>query len=129
MNYILLTAHNQLESVVQLITVTLIFIFVLFITYWTTRFAGNYKKQQMVGKNIQIVETVSISNSKFLQIVKVGNKFFLISLCKDMVSLLSELNEEDIDLQTPVNSGDAFKSILEKFKKNEQVNSNEKKDS
>lgn len=116
---------DGIRSVAQLLTVFLIFILVLFLTYWTTRFAGNFQKQQMAGKNIQVMETVSVSNGKFLQIVKIGNRYFVIGVSKDNITYLCELKEEDLDFSSSQSTGDSFKNILEKFRKNGQVLNNE----
>ena len=122
---LLMTGSDGIRSVAQFFTVLLVFVFVLFLTYWTTRIAGNMRKQQMNGKNIQIMETVSISSSKYLQIIKAGNRFFLIGICKDTMTYLCELKEEELDFTANTGSGETFKNILEKFKNNGQVVNNE----
>lgn len=127
---ILLTADNSIvSSVSQLLTVLFIFIFVLFLTYWTTRLAGSYKKQQMVGKNIQVMETVGISASKYLQIVKIGSRYFVIGVSKDTITYLCEINEDELDFSNSSKAGESFQSILEKLKKNGQVNNSEEENS
>ena len=108
---------NSVGSVGQLLTVTLIFIFVLVLTYFVTRFAGTYKKQQMLGKNIQILETMPLSSSKYLQIVKAGEQFFLIAISKDQVSLIGELHGEQLDFSESNSSGTSFQMILDKVRK------------
>lgn len=121
----LTTGYDGVRSAAQLLTVFVIFVFVLFLTYWTTRFAGNYKKQQIAGKNIQVMETLGISNSKFLQILKIGKKYVVIGVCKDTITYLCELKEEDLDFSADGGNGETFKNILERFKKNGQVVNNE----
>lgn len=127
---VLLTAgYGIVSSVSQLLTVLLIFIFVLVLTYWTTRFAGNYKKQQMTGRNIQVMETVGISASKYLQIIKIGSKYFVIGISKDTITYLCEINGEELDFSNSSGAGESFKSILEKLKKSGQVNDSEEENS
>lgn len=129
---ILLAATNgTVRSVSQFLTVLVIFIFVLFLTYWTTKVAGSYRKQQMSGKNIKIIETISISASKYIQIINIGDKYFAIGIGKDTISYLCELNGDSLNLaDESVSSftGEAFKDILDKFKKSGQVNDNEESD-
>ncbi len=119
----------MVSSVSQLLTVLFIFVFVLFLTYWTTRLAGSYKKQQMVGKNIQVMETVGISASKYLQIVKIGSRYFVIGVSKDTITYLCEINEDELDFSKSSKTGESFQSILEKLKKNGQVNNSEEENS
>ena len=50
----------------------------------------------MQNKNIQVVETFRVSNNKFIQIIQVGKKYLVISVCKDVVNILTELTEEEL---------------------------------
>lgn len=50
----------------------------------------------MQNKNIQVVETFRVSNNKFIQIIQVGKKYLVISVCKDVVNILTELTEDDL---------------------------------
>ena len=115
----LTVGSNGLESVVQLITVTIIFVFVLALTYFATRYIGNYQKSKLAGSNIQVLETMRISNSKYLQIIKAGEKHFVIAVCKDTITYLCDLNAEDLVFKNTSTEfkTENFKAILEKFKK------------
>ena len=93
---VLLGVFSKWDSVFQLIGVLLIFLFVLAITYVTTRWIGQYQQGMMQNKNIQVVETFRVSNNKFIQIIQVGKKYLVISVCKDVVNILTELTEEDL---------------------------------
>lgn len=115
----LLFTSGGIDAAAQLITLVFIFIFVLALTYFITRLIGNYQKTKMAGSNIQIIETQRISNSKYIQIIKIGKKYFAIAVCKDTVTYLCALDGEDLidnSLTTEFHS-DSFKAILDKFKK------------
>ena len=113
---------SRITAFAQLLTLFIIFILVLAITYYVTRFVGNYQKNKMSGSNINILETMRISNSKYIQIVKIGSKVFAIAVAKDTVTYLCELDEDSLVFnemssgKMPV-SKENFKEILEKFKK------------
>ena len=123
----MILCYSGVDSLAQFLTVFLIFVFVLVLTYITTRFAGGYKKRMMAGQNIKIMETVSISASKYLQIINVGARYFLIAVTKDNVTYLCELNEGDVEF-TENDSKDSFQNIFDKLKKNGQVLHDEEKD-
>lgn len=114
-----LVIDSKLEAFIQLITVSIIFIFVLALTYFATKFIGNYQKTKLTGNNIQVMETFRISNTKYLQIIKIGQKYFAIAVCKDTITYLSDLNEEDLVFKSATNElrTENFKAILDKFKK------------
>lgn len=111
---------DRLESVAQMITLIVIFVIVLAITYFSTKWVGGIQKQKMLGSNIKVLETMRISNSKYIQIIKIGSQCFAIAVCKDTVAYLGEVKEEELiysDSSTGKFSTDSFKAILEKYKK------------
>ncbi len=103
------------NSVVQFITVTLIFVFVLAITYFTTRWVGSYQKKRMSYGNIKIIESFRLSNNKILEVVKAGNKCFLIAVCKDTVTTLGEVDESTLEFEESV-SKESFGTVFNRFR-------------
>jgi flagellar protein FliO/FliZ len=112
-------SSSRWEAFAQLLTLLIIFIFVLALTYFATRFVGNYQKNKLSGSNIKILETMKISNTKYIQIVQIGSKCFAIAICKDEVTYLCELNRDELIYQetSTLRNSESFKSILDKFKK------------
>ena len=104
------------NSFLDLITVLLIFVFVIAITLFTTKYIANYQKVQNAGKNIEVLETYRISQSKYIQIVKIGKKCVAIAVSKDTVTLLTTLEEEDVEFQEVPGEGKSFKEILASLK-------------
>lgn len=119
---VIASMSSRIEAFAQLLTLLIIFIFVLAVTYYVTRFVGNYQKNKLSGSNINILETMRIVNNKYIQIVKIGSRVFAIAVAKDTVSYLCELDEDEL-IYKESSSGkmlinnDNFKEILEKFKK------------
>ncbi|MCR4687343.1 MAG: flagellar biosynthetic protein FliO [Lachnospiraceae bacterium] len=113
-----LNSSTGINSVAQFFTVLLIFVGVLCLTYFTTKWVAGYQKGRMMAGNIQLIESFRISNNKFLAIVKVGEKCFLVAVAKDNISLIGEVNEDELVISE--NSGQMmnmnFKEILEKAK-------------
>ena len=105
--------NSRWEAFAQLLTLLVVFIFVLALTYFATRWAGNMQKTKMAGRNIQILETMRVSNTKYIQIIKICSKCFAVAVCKDTMTYLSE--------SKTINT-DGFKAILEKFKKDKPDN-------
>ena len=104
----------SVEGTAQFLTVLIIFFFVLGLTYFTTRFVGKYQKMQGFNRNFEPVEILRIGNGKFLQIVRVGKRYFLIAIGKDDINMLSELAEEDLDLNADAPAmNDRFRQMLE----------------
>ena len=126
----LLSVTSVIDSVVQFITVLFIFVFVLGITYFTTRYIAGIQKEQYRTGNMELVETLRISNNKYLQIVRVADKYFCMAVCKDTVTMLGEIQKEEMVFQeNSANVHMNFQDILEKMKhtqlKKEKQDTNE----
>ena len=107
-----------MNSVAQFITVLLIFIGVLFLTYFSTRWIASYQKGRMYSSNISVVETFKITANKYIQIIRIGERYFAIDVGKDEVTLLAELKEDELTLQNVMQTTptEDFKNILDKAK-------------
>ncbi len=100
-------------SYAQFITVLLIFVVVLGITAVVTRWLASYQKQQSVNENIEVIETTRIANNKYIQIIRAGEKYMVIAVCKDTVTMLGEIPEDSLKATRPVQNF-GFKELLDK---------------
>ena len=114
MNHIM--AASRVNSFVQFITLLIVFVIVLFLTYYTTKFIGNYQKVSNRYTNFEVVETYRISNNKYIQIIKVSGKYILISVTKDNVTMLTELDEKNVVKPEYTTGQQSFSEIFDKFK-------------
>ena len=92
----ILTVSGRTDSYIQFITVLLIFLFVLLITWWVTKWTAGYQKSQTANANMEIVETIRLSSNKYVQIIRIGRKYLAVAICKDTVTMLTEINEQDL---------------------------------
>ena len=112
----LLAVSGRTDSFVQFITVLLIFLFVLLVTYWVTKWTAGYQKSQTVHENMEILETIRLSSNKYIQIVRIGRKYLAVAICKDTVTMLTEIPEQDLVFPDDNASKTfGFKDILEKI--------------
>lgn len=114
----ILAVSGRTDSFVQFITVLIIFLFVLFVTYWVTKWTAGYQKSQTSNANMEIIETIRLPNNKYVQIIRVGRKYLAVAICKDTVTMLTEIPEQDLVFSEGNTSGTlGFKDILEKIQK------------
>ncbi|WP_029321702.1 flagellar biosynthetic protein FliO [Butyrivibrio sp. AE3004] len=112
----------NVSSVAQLFTVLILFFLVLAATYYVTKWIARYQKQSAFTANMEIMETCRLSTNKYMQIVRVVNKYLVIAVCKDTVTVLTELSEDEYEPPVLNNSGPVefskeFEKVLERFKK------------
>jgi flagellar protein FliO/FliZ len=60
------------------------------------------------------VETYAIAQNKYLQLIRMGNKYVVISVAKDSVNYITELCEEEVcQIQKTASvSGKSFREVL-----------------
>ena len=107
---------DKVDSIASFFTVLVIFIFILVITYFTTRYIANYQKGKFGGKNIKGIESARLTTNKFLQIVQIGDEYFAIALGKDEVTFISKLDKDNLNLTEVDADLPGFKEIFEKAK-------------
>ena len=72
------------------------------------------------------METSRIAPNKYLQIVRAGDKYILLAVCKDTVTMLSELDPDTLKPKQETAQMD-FRQILEKARKHTTGSKNDKK--
>lgn len=120
MRFLMLSA--SMESFLQLIVTLLIFVFVLFATYLTTRWIGKYQKGQMDSKNLRMIETIPAGQNKHICLVKAGTEYLVVAIGKDEIHPLATLTEEQLtdlsfkeELHTEL-PGESFHEIFGQLK-------------
>ena len=115
---LLALSDRTTDSYAQFITILLLFVFVLAITAVVTKWIGGYQKGMTVGANMEILETLRLSNNKYIQIVRIGRKYLAVAICKDTVTMLSEIPEEELSFpEGSDGSTFRFKDVLAKIQK------------
>jgi flagellar protein FliO/FliZ len=109
------------DSIWQLMGLVLLLIVILAAAYFTSKFVGGIKLGQMKNSNFKIIDSYRISPNKALQIIKIGNKFVVISICKDTINYITELDESEVQVRDiGEKQNQSFKQILEKLKINKE---------
>ena len=109
------------QNLLEFFGIILIFIIVLVACWATTRFVAS---KQLAGKNtgnFEVVETYAIARDRFLQLVRIGTRYYAIAVGKDSISVICELSKEDINLERKTGTSiNGFSNVLASIlKKNE----------
>lgn len=103
----------------QIILFLLGFGSILFLTYVTTRYIAGKSSKALRGRNIQIVETVSLGLDKRIHLVKAGSQYILISSTSKHIEFLTNVNIEEAADKTPETPGIQnvfnFKELFDKY--------------
>lgn len=130
--FVMLSA--TMESFLKLMVTLLLFVFVLAITYLTTKWIGGYQKVRMKSKNLQIIETIPAGNNKMISLVKAGNQYLVVSIGKDEIHPLAALTEDQLtdfsflnEESSSVMGTESFQEIFGQFKEKMSSKSKENK--
>lgn len=114
----LLTVSDSISSYAQFMTVLIIFIFVLAVTYLATKWITGYQKIKGRNSNLEIVESFQLASNKYVQIIRVGQKYLAVAIGKDSVTMLTEIPEDQLIFSDSTEKDRySFKEILEKMQK------------
>lgn len=111
---------SAVGSFFQIIFLLFVFVVILILTYYTTKLFANSKIKSMKKTNMSIIETISIGFNH-IHILKVSERYFLISSSKDGIKLLSELDENvkiitNSDNNTGLPFEESLKNCFDKLK-------------
>ena len=113
-----LAVSDSANSYLQFMTVLILFVFVLAITYWTTKWIAGYQKSKGANANLEVIETFQLANNKYIQIIRVGQKYLAVAIGKDSVTMLTEIPEDQLTFSSSTNNEQmSFKELFEKMQK------------
>ncbi|MBE5929593.1 MAG: hypothetical protein E7268_00855 [Lachnospiraceae bacterium] len=114
---IFLLHGSKTESILELVMLLGIFVLVLVACVFTTRFVAGHQMQRGRNSNFKPIETYQITQNRYLHLVQIGTRYFVVSVTKENISFIAELKEEEI-VAKPEKGGTqrSFKEILSDFK-------------
>ncbi len=80
----------------QLFYSIIIFAFVLFLAYYVTKVVSTKRMQVLNSKNMKILEMISLGVGVSMAIVEIGGRHLLVSISKERISLITELDKETL---------------------------------
>ena len=110
------------ESFFQLLFVLFVFVGIIAMTYFVTRWIAGYQKTQGQCHNLEIMEAIRLTNNKYVQIIRAGeDRYFVVAVGKDEVTLLGELSSSELkdfgEQQNQLLPNMDFKSVMNKVLK------------
>ena len=109
------------ESIAEIFGLLVIFILILFLTYLTTRWIAKQTAGQSRAGNIRVIETYRLATNRYLQIVKVAERYFVLAVSREQIALVAEVSEDEIQMpKEPAMVSASFQDILKKLQKQEK---------
>ena len=107
------TGYSSLSNGLELVGLVILCSIVIAASYFVTKFIA--AKQLGVGResNFKAIDSYRISQNKVIQLLQVGEKYIVIAICKDSITVLTELTKDQItQVKMSTNQNKNFKEIL-----------------
>ncbi len=114
MVFLLTSGYSGTQSILKLIGLLILCALIIAASYYVTRLIGRREAGKSGSSNFQVIDAYRLTPNKYLQIIKIGSRFFCIAVSKDDVRLICELDEEDIEIRKKPEKVLSFKEILAK---------------
>ena len=109
---------SGVESVLKLIGLIILCVIIIAASYYTTRFVGKRQAGMTGDSNFKSLDIFRINQNKYLQLIAVGKRYFVIAVSKDNVQLIAELQEEDITYwrsEKKMSFKEEFKKVIQEL--------------
>lgn len=102
----------------EVVLLLLLFLLIIMIAYYFTYAIARVQKGIRSNKNLEIIEVINLGQSKYLELVRIGNQYVVISVAKQHVETVLTLKAEDLDLNDDVQNAKMlpFQQILDRYK-------------
>jgi flagellar protein FliO/FliZ len=113
-----LSAYNSVENILQLVGIIIIFLIILAAAYAASVLVGKSQgaSYRHVERNMKLIETMRLGNGQFLQIVEIGSRYYVLSVTKEHIELITEITQEELNLADAADISVPFHDILDKMK-------------
>ena len=111
------------SSILQLLFVVFVFVGVLALAIFATRFLASGKVIKR-GTNMEVIESISLGAQTMMQIVRVGGKYLVIGVTKENITFLTEVDEGDVKKHDNGSVVIPFEKYFKRFNKPRENNQN-----
>ncbi len=113
-----LSVYSSLQNVLQLVGIIVVFLIILAAAYAASVLVGKTQNNAYHSKdrNIKLIEVFRINNNQFLQIVRIGKRYFALAISKEQIELITELAEEEVFISEVSDAAIPFQNVLETVK-------------
>lgn len=114
----MLLTGSLFQSSMKLFGLIILFVIIIIACYYVTRFVGAKSMGTIRESNIKLIDTYRINQNQCLLIVGVGKRYFLLASNKDAVTLLTELQEDELSVITATGGKNIkFQDVFSAFSK------------
>ena len=118
------TAHSLVQNwsttippVGQFFYTLLLVIVVAAMAYYTTRLLGSARFMRGGRRNLEILESLAVGPQSFVHVLRVGEQYVLVGVTRGQVTMLTQLEADQLKLPEGGTASIGFESLLSRFQK------------
>lgn len=93
----------------------------LFLTYFSTKWLSVKATSITKSKYMNIVDRIVLGQNKYLAIIEISNKYYLISITDNNINIIKDLDEFELKISENTGESIEFNKIFSRFFKNKQL--------
>lgn len=121
-----LSSWPELDVLGQFFSIIVLVAIVGLLAYLSIRLLSASRNMGKYGanRNLQIIEGLGVGIQSSVQIIRSGDKYFLIGVTKEKITFLTELDKDSVKLHETKNilTDNNFSNILKRFVKKDNEN-------
>lgn len=117
MMYISALEYSSIESILKLIGLLVLCFLIILASYYVTKFVGSRSAGINSSGFMKPLEVCRIAPNKYLQLVKIGEKYYVLGVSKESVNVVAEVDPSEIPEKAAPQAAKSFKEILAAVKK------------
>lgn len=116
---------SSFQMIGQLVLLIVVFAAILFLAYFSTKKIASFKLGTGRNNFFKIVSSLPLGGTNSIQLVKAGERYFLIGVSKEKIVCIAEFQAEDISDFDADNVKPSFQKYFDNFlnkNKNNELN-------
>ncbi|WZL82900.1 flagellar biosynthetic protein FliO [Vallitaleaceae bacterium 9-2] len=102
----------------EMLFLLILFLIIIIAAYYVTYVIARVQKGTRTNKNLEIIEVISLGQSKYLELIRIGTQYVVVSVTKQHIETVLTLTKEELVLLDDNQKQKIlpFQQILEKYK-------------
>jgi len=91
-------------------------VFVALLAYFVVRMLALARGRMGRGGNLAVIESIAVGNQSMVQLIKAGDKYLVIGVTREKVTILTELEDSQVNVPDTVEVAiTPFDSVLKRY--------------
>lgn len=112
----------------QFFLLIVVFVAILFLAYFSTKWVASMRMGARKNDFMRLISSMPVGGNNSVQLIKVGEKYYLIGVSKENITYLTEITDINIPENLPGKNNFSFEKHFQDCFKRFKTNYNEKDD-